>query len=88
MSQNDTPHDEDEQTEYEYTLLLDGMGGQVEADSEAEAKRKALEQARDRLDDLIEHERNTKHSSRARMFVQDLRPRNGTVELHELTEDY
>lgn len=71
-------------TEYEFTVLLDGDGGHVEAESEREAKRKALEQTKERMEELVERDQQTKHSSGCQHYVRDLRPRRGSVELHEV----
>lgn len=85
MSANSSQRPSDDAQTYEWTLLLDGMGGEVAAESEHEAKRKAIEHARDRLDDILEREKR-RGSNAAQHFVRDLRPREQSVELHEMED--
>lgn len=69
---------------YEYTILLDGYGGEVEAENEEEARRMAIEETREMLESLVERDRNSKHGNGCQAFVNTLRPRRGSVELHEM----
>ena len=72
--------------EYEFTILLDGHGGMVEAENEYEAKQKAIRQTRDFLNEMLEQDRNSRGSNACQYVVSDLRPREQSVELHLLEE--